>query len=222
MNNKKAVAAVLWGALTLAAGQAQAAPEPQAMKTEVQPSAREFGPTLPPVGFVNFCLATPNECTANFGLFGSGLLAMTPAHWQQLKRVNADVNHAIEPMSDQDIYGKVEVWALPKDNQGDCEDYVLLKKRNLMSLGFPQAALRITVVLDERGDGHAVLTLAATDGDYVLDNRRDAILRWSDTKYTFVKRQSEHNPRQWVALRRNATMAYGGLSASQAVEPASP
>jgi predicted transglutaminase-like cysteine proteinase len=60
--------------------------------------------------------------------------------------------------------------------------------------------LLITVVRDEKGEGHAVLTLAASDGDYILDNRRNDIRRWNDAHYTFLKRQSVRNPESWVAL----------------------
>jgi predicted transglutaminase-like cysteine proteinase len=111
------------------------------------------------------------------------------------------VNEKIVPVSDNDLYGKAEYWTVPAD-AGDCEDYLLLKKKYLEALGFPPEALLITVVLDEKSEGHAVLTVAADTGDFVLDNRRDEILRWSDTGYRFLKRQSPQNPTQWVALMR--------------------
>ncbi|MGD0025174.1 MAG: transglutaminase-like cysteine peptidase, partial [Xanthobacteraceae bacterium] len=83
---------------------------------------------------------------------------------------------------------------------GDCEDYVLLKRRMLMQAGWPREALLITVVRDLHGDGHAILTVKTDKGEFILDNQRDEILLWSDTGYRFVKRQSQSDPNVWVSL----------------------
>jgi len=166
----------------------------------------EFGKTLPPVGFVKFCATNPADCKPRNG--GHGRIAMSPERWNQLYVVNSYVNGKIAPISDQDLYGEAEHWAYPTD-AGDCEDYVLLKKRQLEGLGFSPAALLITVVLDEKNEGHAILTVATDAGDYVLDNRFDKISRWSDTRYKFLKRQSQANPLQWVALMKQSTSTSG-------------
>jgi predicted transglutaminase-like cysteine proteinase len=157
----------------------------------------EFGRSLPPIGFVKFCAANPKECK----ILGrhSQRVAITQAVWSDLQAVNASVNGSIAPVSDAELYGEAEFWTYPVD-AGDCEDYLLLKKRELEKLGFDSGALLITVVLDEKGEGHAVLTVATEAGDYVLDNRRNDILLWQDTGYSFLKRQSQKDPRNWVAL----------------------
>ena len=59
-----------------------------------------------------------------------------------------------------------------------------------MKRGWPESALLITVVLDEQGDGHAVLTVRTAQGDFVLDNKHSRVLLWRDVPYTFIKRQS--------------------------------
>ena len=74
-------------------------------------------------------------------------------------KVNAWVNESIKPMTDLEHWGVVERWNYPDDGYGDCEDYVLLKRRMLMQAGWPREALLITVVRDKKGDGHAVLTV---------------------------------------------------------------
>jgi predicted transglutaminase-like cysteine proteinase len=94
----------------------------------------------------------------------------------------------------------VEKWSYPDDGYGDCEDYVLLKRRLLMQAGWPREALLITVVRDKRGDGHAVLTVRTNKGEFVLDNQNEKVLLWSDTGYRFVKRQSQESPNIWVSL----------------------
>jgi predicted transglutaminase-like cysteine proteinase len=159
--------------------------------------APEFGKSLPPVGFVKFCVSNPGECK-NVGRRVKRM-DLTPTAWNALFNVNAEVNKDIAPVSDEDQYGVPELWTYPV-SAGDCEDYLLLKKRDLERMGYDAGALLITVVLDEKNEGHAVLTVATDRGDFVLDNRRNDILLWTDTGYTFLKRQSQQDPRAWVAL----------------------
>ena len=45
------------------------------------------------------------------------------------------------------------------DDAGDCEDFVLLKRKKLIAGGFSPSDLLITVVRKPDGEGHAVLTL---------------------------------------------------------------
>jgi predicted transglutaminase-like cysteine proteinase len=158
---------------------------------------KEFGKSLPPIGFVKFCAANPGECK-NVGRRVQRV-AVTQNMWAKLQSVNTSINGSIAPVSDAELYGEAEYWTYPVD-AGDCEDYLLLKKRQLEKLGFDSGALLITVVLDEKNEGHAVLTVATEQGDYVLDNRRNDIMLWADTGYTFLKRQSQKDPRAWVAL----------------------
>jgi predicted transglutaminase-like cysteine proteinase len=169
-------------------------------------AAPEFGKTLPPVGFVRFCATNPDDCKTRNAAHER--IPMSPERWNQLYVINSYVNGRIAPISDQDLYGEAEHWAYPTD-AGDCEDYVLLKKRQLEGLGFSAEALLITVVLDEKGDGHAILTVTTDAGDYVLDNRFDKVSRWNETQYKFLKRQSRANPLQWVALVKQSASTSG-------------
>ena len=159
--------------------------------------AREYSETLPPIGFVEFCQRNPENCQPE-GLF-KRRASMSEEKWLLVRMVNAFVNGAIAPVTDETLYGTPEYWTIPTD-AGDCEDVVLLKKKILLSKGIPEEALRITVVLDEHSEGHAVLTLTSSAGDYILDNRRNEIRAWADTGYTMLKRQSAQDPRKWVSL----------------------
>jgi predicted transglutaminase-like cysteine proteinase len=163
--------------------------------------AKAFGGTKPPIGFVKFCARNPNSCKPGSATIFTSRLEMTPEMWDRAFGINAEVNAEIAPVSDQELYGETERWTYPID-AGDCEDYVLLKKRRLMALGFAPETLLITVVLDEKREGHAVLTLATNAGDFILDNRRNDILRWNDVRYTYLKRQSDSDPLAWVALSK--------------------
>jgi predicted transglutaminase-like cysteine proteinase len=164
-------------------------------------NAQVFGKSLPPVGYVEFCSHGEDECKNSGGKTQD--LAMSPENWNMLVQVNTYVNGKIKPKSDQDLYHVAEKWTYPT-SAGDCEDYALLKKRYLQSMGFSADELLMTVLLDEKGEGHAVLTIVSDNGDFILDNRRDDILRWDQTPYKFLKRQSQQDPKQWVSLQRTS------------------
>ena len=124
---------------------------------------------------------------------------LTRKRWNDLVRINKLVNETIKPLSDFKHWGVVERWSYPDDGYGDCEDYVLLKRKMLMQAGWSRQALLITVVRDKRGDGHAVLTVKTDKGEFILDNQNDEILVWQDSGYRFVKRQSQSDPNMGVA-----------------------
>jgi predicted transglutaminase-like cysteine proteinase len=151
-----------------------------------------------PIGYVEFCNEMPKECAANDSEPRD--VVLTAKVWKDLVRVNKWANDSIAPITDMDHWGVVEKWSYPDDGKGDCEDYVLLKRRMLIQAGWPREALLITVVRDKRGDGHAVLTVKTDKGDFILDNQEEQVLLWSETGYRFVKRQSQSNPNHWVAL----------------------
>jgi predicted transglutaminase-like cysteine proteinase len=178
--------------------------------SNTQQFAAVYGKALPPIGYVEMCAREPNDCRP---VGGKPIhLALSPERWNLIYQVNTFVNGKIAPMSDEELYGKPEYWTIPTD-AGDCEDYLLLKQHYLEGLNFPPEALLITVVLDEKGQGHAVLMVTTDKGDFVLDNRRNEVLRWNDTGYTFLKRQSAEDPRQWVSLTRKGSVDSGAVSA---------
>ena len=154
--------------------------------------------TRPPIGWVDFCNETPSECAG--GRTEARDVVLSSKAWNDLVRVNNWVNTTIKPMTDLDHYGVVEKWAYPDDGYGDCEDYVLLKRRMLMQAGWPRSALLITVVRDLKDEGHAILTVKTDKGDFVLDNQAQDIRLWSETGYRYVKRQSQIDPNIWVTL----------------------
>ncbi|MFO7309597.1 MAG: transglutaminase-like cysteine peptidase [Pseudomonadota bacterium] len=161
-------------------------------------SAIERAAARPPVGWLAFCRTNWSECTDDGK--GPSVIDLDRAGWHDIVRINLDVNRSITPVTDMEHWGVEESWDLPSDGKGDCEDYVLLKRKLLIERGFPARALLITVVRDEAGDGHAVLTVRTTRGDFILDNKRDTILSWTATGYRFIKRQSQQDTMQWVAL----------------------
>ena len=154
--------------------------------------------TRAPIGWVEFCAAHPFDCKATPSAPRDVVLSSKA--WGDLVRVNKWVNDNVKPMTDLEHWGVVEKWSYPDDGYGDCEDYVLLKRRMLMEAGWPREALLITVVREKNGNGHAVLTVKTDKGEFILDNQEERILLWSETSYRYVKRQSQSDPNRWVAL----------------------
>jgi len=155
-------------------------------------------PTRPPIGWVDFCIEYQPECATKASAPRD--VVLSPKAWADLVKINAWANQAIKPITDTEHWGVSERWNYPDDGYGDCEDYVLLKRRMLMQAGWPREALLITVVRDKKGDGHAVLTVKTDRGEFILDNQEPQIRSWERTGYRFVKRQAQSDPNTWVLL----------------------
>jgi len=170
-------------------------------------SMTTLGKTNPPIGHYEYCQANASKCGP---MRDNGPMELTEAKWKTLLKVNYTANSMIEPLTDQEIYGVEERWTLPT-TVGDCEDYVLLKQKMLVERGFAPSDLLITVVLQPNGDGHAVLVVRTDRGDFVLDNMRNKVLLWTDTEYSFLKRQSTRNAGQWVKIEDDRSPVVGSI-----------
>ncbi len=166
------------------------------------------GLAKPPIGHVRFCGRFPDECAKRGE---ATIVNLDRARWTELLEANHKVNVAVAPVTDMEYYRTEEFWTLP-EQYGDCEDYVLLKRRNLIEKGWPSGALLITVVFDENNEGHAILIARTDRGDFVLDNKIQTIEPWYATPYRYVKRQSGHDPRKWVSIDDRRHMEDGVAS----------
>jgi predicted transglutaminase-like cysteine proteinase len=194
MQNHKKLGAALLAAITLVAF---AVPASQAASE--RPMFISLGATSrAPIGWIEFCAENRRECDTR--AIEARDVVLSPTAWRDLVRINNWVNGKIKPLTDMEHWGVVERWSYPDDGYGDCEDYVLLKRRMLIQAGWPRQALLITVVRDQRGDGHAVLTVKTDKGEFILDNQNEEVLLWSETNYRFVKRQSQSDPNVWTSL----------------------
>lgn len=157
---------------------------------------------MAPIGWIGFCKKNPAEC--NLASTKTRRVSMTDDIWNLLVVTNASVNQSVEASSDMAHWGVNESWDYPTNGRGDCEDYALQKRKMLIKAGLPRQALLITVVLDRRGDGHAVLMVRTNRGDFILDNQYRDIMAWDKTGYIYLRRMSEENPNAWVAMKEGA------------------
>jgi len=180
-----------------------AAPDDAAVKIRETAFAPVGGVKPAPYGWRHFCAAQPAEC--DDAPLVPQLVALTSQSWAELNQINTVVNRDVAPIGDEDHYRIYEQdilnwWTYPDDGMGNCNDYVLMKRKLLIEAGWPRASLLMTVVVDHHGDGHLILMARTDRGDLILDNMREEIVSWDRTGYRFVKRQSAFNPNDWVAI----------------------
>lgn len=167
------------------------------------------GRTTQPIGHYEFCQREPDECRQKTSR--QAPVELTRKLWSAMISINNAVNSAVTPRTDAEIWGKEEVWSYPT-SVGDCEDYALEKRRRLMAMGVPAGDLLMTVARQPNGDGHAVLTVRTSRGDFVLDNLETRVMAWSETPYTYLKRQSDRSSGAWVSIDDGrATVAVGSV-----------
>ncbi|NTF30685.1 transglutaminase-like cysteine peptidase [Rhizobium skierniewicense] len=191
--------AVAAGPLSVASAQAD---------NKGSPSMVTGGITSQPIGHYEFCQKYVSECDIRSKLTPPP--RVTEYGWKVIREVNTEVNTTIIAMTDMEVYGKEEVWEYPK-TAGDCEDFVLLKRKKLTERGFAVSDLLVTVVRKPDGEGHAVLTLRTNDGDFILDNLSDDVKLWTDTNYTYLKRQASFNTGRWVSIEDGRDVLVGAL-----------
>ena len=156
------------------------------------------GKSLVPYGWVDFCQRYKGECDGK--PTEAADVNLTPETMKIIHQVNKWVNTNIKPKSDMEHWGVVDQWDYPTDGFGDCEDYALLKRRLLIDEGMPRQALLMTIVKDEHGEGHAILTVKTSKGEYILDNLAAEVKPWTQVPYRFVKRQSQNDQNTWVDI----------------------
>jgi predicted transglutaminase-like cysteine proteinase len=192
----KCLFTVLVGLPLLVGGETTQAQTVASLPSDMQLVERTT-PAKPILGWVRFCEQFAAECAVN--LTEPAIVQLDSATWNTIVAINRRVNAKVKPITDKDHWNLVDRWEFPEDGMGDCEDFQLLKRRMLVERGIPRRAMRMTVVIDELGEGHAVLMIRTNRGDYILDNKTSAVLPWHQTGYVFVKRESQDSL-AWVSL----------------------
>jgi predicted transglutaminase-like cysteine proteinase len=164
--------------------------------------------TSQPIGHYEFCRQFSDECSIRSKRKNAP--KVTAFGWEVVKKVNSLVNDHVAPLTDWELHGQEEVWSYP-GVAGDCEDYVLLKRQMLIEKGFSASDLLITVVRRPDGEGHAVLTLRTSKGDFVLDNLANDVKVWTQTPYKYLKRQASFHTGRWVNIQNGNPVVVGSL-----------
>jgi predicted transglutaminase-like cysteine proteinase len=159
--------------------------------------------TLPPVAFTQFCLRYADQCKPQRMAFRGGPLRLTAERWADLKEVNKSVNSTIIPeRNTEGLAG--EKWLI-NPVRGDCNDYAVTKRSELLARGWPTRTLLLSEVVTSWGEHHLVLVVRTSGGDLVLDNMSAQIRPWARAPYQWVRIQTPKNPNYWASLGdRNA------------------
>ena len=118
--------------------------------------------------------------------------------WAELTAVNTQVNRAIRP--ERNLLGVAgEEWLIaPK--AGDCNDYAVTKRHELLARGWPSRALLLAEVVVPSGEHHLVVVVRVKDGDFVIDNLNANIRPWNKTQYRWVRIQTPSDPTVWATV----------------------
>jgi Bacterial transglutaminase-like cysteine proteinase BTLCP len=92
-----------------------------------------------------------------------------------------------------------EKWLI-NPASGDCNDYAVSKRFELLKRGWPARALLLSEVRTAWGEGHLVLIVRTSVGDLVLDNLTPQIRPWTRAPYHWVRMQTPNNPNFWASL----------------------
>jgi len=153
-------------------------------------------PTLPPMAYTQFCLRYRDECRTR-PMFRGGPVRLTEDRWGDLREVNQMVNREIAPERNElGLAG--EQWVI-NPVRGDCNDYAVSKRHELLARGWPARALLLSEVVVNSGEHHLILVVRTTSGDLVLDNMTSQIKPWSRVPYRWVRMQMP-NSKLWTTI----------------------
>lgn len=169
----------------------------QAREAAVAMPIAEASPTLSPFQHVRFCLRYPADCKSDPA--ESATVELTAETLETLQRVNGNVNASIMPVAKSTAAGDAG-WTISPAS-GDCNDYAVTKRHELLQKGLPAKAVRLAVVKTPSSIGHLVLVVATNKGHLVLDNLSETILPWQVTKYHWLKIQSSSDANYWFGIK---------------------
>jgi predicted transglutaminase-like cysteine proteinase len=158
----------------------------------------DASPTLAPFQHVRFCLRYPSDCKSNPA--EADRIDLNEQASELLKHINHSINMSITPTLKSYGSNIGEGWTIGP-GVGDCNDYAVTKRHELLENGLPSKALRLSVVTTASGIGHLVLVVVTTKGDIVLDNLTDAIRPWQNTDYHWLKIQSATDAKFWYEVK---------------------
>ena len=125
-------------------------------------------------------------------------MKLTAERWADLKEVNQIVNREIIPERNElGLAG--ETWLI-NPGRGDCNDYAVSKRHELLDRGWPARALLLSEVVVNSGEHHLVLVVRTNNGDMVLDNLTPQIKPWSRVPYRWVRVQLPSNAKLWATI----------------------
>lgn len=200
MTNKTKLFALACAAAALVHGDAFAAffGAPKSMKPAIERLQLDR-PALAPMAHAIFCVQYAEDCEVRRMAFRGGGIKMNEKRWDDLYAVNDKVNREITYVrNDLGLAG--DKWILSPAG-GDCNDYAVTKRHELLARGWPSRSLLLAEVVTHWGEYHLVLVVRTHDGDLVLDSINKSIRPFKEARYRWLRLQSPRNPKHWETVR---------------------
>jgi predicted transglutaminase-like cysteine proteinase len=176
---------------------------PRALRLQIDRIAFEE-PTLAPIAHTVFCMRYRDDCEVQKVDFRKRNIAMTVDRLNELNTVNRQVNRDIIP--EPNLGGLATERWLVSPPAGDCNDYAVTKRHELLERGWPSRSLLLSEVVVPSGEHHLVLVVRMKDGDemrdidLVLDNLNANLRPIAITPYKWVRMESPSNPKYWSTV----------------------
>lgn len=148
-------------------------------------------PVLGPIGWQRWCLADLEDCLPQ------GVSVVPDRETARLlalakDSVDARLTRRADAAGD-------DLWS-EDASYGDCEDFALAYRRELLRLGVPRGALRLVVADTEHGARHVVLSVETYGDAQILDVRQARPVSWRALDYTWIGVEDSHLP-LWRLLK---------------------
>jgi predicted transglutaminase-like cysteine proteinase len=193
------IAVTCWGS----ASEASFFSYPRLLRLQIDRIAFEE-PTLAPMAHTVFCLRYQQECLVQKVDFRKRNVAVTVDRLNELNTVNRQVNRDITPQPN--LGGLATEQWLVAPPAGDCNDYAVTKRHELLDRGWPSRSLLLSEVVVPSGEHHLVLVVRMKDVDQmqdidlVLDNLNATLRPVEITPYKWVRMESPSNPKYWSTV----------------------
>lgn len=172
-------------------------------------SLPSIGPVVTPQLIKDFARREPEFISLAARQTSQPKLLYSTELLKTLTEVNNQVNASVTWTSDEDVWGEEDNWDFPCQYHNhlfdDCDSFALLKLKLLLEKGLPSTPFMFVTGYDELGEGHAILVVSTTAGDFVLDNRFAAVMSVPaliKRGYNFLWRSgsAEHLDGAWVRM----------------------
>jgi predicted transglutaminase-like cysteine proteinase len=159
---------------------------------------------LPPIAHAVFCMNYPRECSESAAA-ASFFSAPAETLFAVLVVVNRYINTTIRPIRVTYRNILADRWLL-SPLSGNCNDYAVSKRHELLRLGWPSGSLLLAEVVLATGEHHLVLVANAGDESFVLDNLKPAVVPLAAVAgYRWIRIESPADPKFWIAFDSRAT-----------------
>jgi predicted transglutaminase-like cysteine proteinase len=156
-----------------------------------------------PFAYTHFCLRYAEDCREHGHVFKRPHpVVLTETRWKELAEINQRVNRSIMPQAyiNDKTY---DTWRIAPA-RGDCNDYAVTKRHELLTRGWPSRSVLLAEVITTWGEHHMVLIVRTDAQDFILDNLNANIKPWSKTPYEWVRMESPIYRGLWTTIKTPA------------------